>query len=526
MILPLVLLLLAADPATAAKPSPTSLRPLPGDHAEVPGKIALLVPAKPQGEEDESEWQTAHDTAARVSQMLDELGLPCETLSETAVLDGALERRSIAVLAYHPHLGDAQTAALVRFVRSGGKLLACYLLPPRLATALGFGNAQYVRQQRPGQFAEIRFQAADIAGLPASVRQDSWNIMVLQPAGFHARIIGRWFDDAGKPTGRAACLLSDRGAFFSHVLLPDDRQAKKQMLAAILGHLSPPLWPRMGQAQLERSGRAGHCGNFQETAAYVNAGGDRLARQTLDAAAATLAAARDQLAEGRCVEATVSRAAATSNWRRPISAPCPRRSREGRAVWNHSGTGAYPGDWDRSARELARNGFNMILPNMLWGGQAHYPSDVLPPSDTFRRYGDQIAQCLAAARKYHLEVHVWKVHFNLAGAPPEFIARSAGNTARRSPCKAARSIGSALRTRPTGNSKCKACWKSPGGIRSTACRWITFAIRTATAAIATAAGSGSRPTRAAAWTSGRPTVTAAPARTSTTIGAAGRSRSW
>ena len=60
-------------------------------------------------------------------------------------------------------------------------------------------------------------------------------------------------------------------------------------------------------------------------------------------------------------------------------------AREGRAMWNHSGTGAYPGDWERSAKLLAQNGFNMILPNMLWGGVAHYPSDVLPRSATFER---------------------------------------------------------------------------------------------------------------------------------------------
>jgi uncharacterized lipoprotein YddW (UPF0748 family) len=94
---------------------------------------------------------------------------------------------------------------------------------------------------------------------------------------------------------------------------------------------------------------------------------------------------------------------------------------EVRGIWNHSGTGAYPGDWDRSARLLAEHGFNMVLPNMLWAGTAHYPSDVLPRSATFRQHGDQIAACLAAARKYGLEVHVWKVHYNLAGAPPELL---------------------------------------------------------------------------------------------------------
>ncbi|MCC6123949.1 MAG: family 10 glycosylhydrolase [Pirellulales bacterium] len=102
-----------------------------------------------------------------------------------------------------------------------------------------------------------------------------------------------------------------------------------------------------------------------------------------------------------------------------VSAP----SREFRAVWNHSGMGAYPGDWERSAKLLAENGFNAVLPNMLWGGSAHYASDLLPRSETFKKYGDQIAQCCAAAKRHGLEVHVWKVNFNLSTAPKEFVER-------------------------------------------------------------------------------------------------------
>lgn len=97
--------------------------------------------------------------------------------------------------------------------------------------------------------------------------------------------------------------------------------------------------------------------------------------------------------------------------------------REGRAMWNHSGTGAYPGDWERSAKLLADNGFNMILPNMLWGGVAHYASDVLPRSATFKKYGDQIEQCCVAAKKHGIEVHVWKVDFNLCTAPKDFVEK-------------------------------------------------------------------------------------------------------
>ena len=96
---------------------------------------------------------------------------------------------------------------------------------------------------------------------------------------------------------------------------------------------------------------------------------------------------------------------------------------EGRAFWNHSGTGAYPGDWERTAKALEAGGFNMILPNQLWAGRADYPSKLLPQSETFRKYGDQVAQCVAAAHRHGLQVHVWKVNFNLGNAPREFVEK-------------------------------------------------------------------------------------------------------
>ena len=104
--------------------------------------------------------------------------------------------------------------------------------------------------------------------------------------------------------------------------------------------------------------------------------------------------------------------------------------KEGRAVWNHSGLGAYPGDWNRSAKELAAAGINMIFPNVAWAGVAHYPSKILPQSKTFSQYGDQLAQCVTAAYKHGLEVHAWKITWNLEGAPKEFITkmREAGRT--------------------------------------------------------------------------------------------------
>ncbi len=383
--------------------------------------VAVVTPAKAASRQ-QREARPAREAAQTITALLEELGVGSETMDEQAVAGGGLGPCRVVILPYNPTLSHAIAAALASFVESGGKVLACYQLNAQLGDALGFGNAKYVRQERRGQFAEMRFDAADIPGLPKSVRQKSWNITLAEPTGHNARVIGRWFDDAGRATQYPAVLVSDRGAFLSHVVLRDDREGKKRLLAALLGRLAPPLWKRMAQRELEQADRAGHCGSAEEVAAYVEkaaaGGGPQLAR-----ARQALGRAREQFAQGDYGEAVASAQTAhellVESYLRAADSP----PSEGRAVWNHSGLGAYPGDWERSMKLLAENGFNLILPNMLWGGLAHYPSDLLPPSATLRRYGDQLEQCCRAAKKYGIEVHVWKVNYNLYGAPKEFLEK-------------------------------------------------------------------------------------------------------
>jgi len=379
--------------------------------------VAVVVPAKPPADHDQNEWKSAEENAKMVAKMLDETGIGADLLDESAIADGALAQRRAAVLPYNPNLGGPCVVALERFVHAGGKLVVCYWLPDRLGKLLGFGPGSYVRQQRDGQFAEMRFDASDIEGMPKSVHQKSWNITAAEPVGHNARVIGRWFDEAGQPVGQPAVLLSDRGAWLSHIVLPDDREGKKRLLTALLGHLCPPLWKALAQNHLDRMGRVGHCDGMETLLAHLKASG-----AALDDAQRVIDRAGKQFSQGEYAQAVdTSRQARdllVETYLRSVESP----SREGRAVWNQSGTGAYPGDWDRSAKLLAQNGFNMVLPNMLWGGMAHYPSDVLPRSATFEKYGDQVAQCCAAAKKHGLEVHVWKVNYYLGwAAPKEFV---------------------------------------------------------------------------------------------------------
>jgi uncharacterized lipoprotein YddW (UPF0748 family) len=390
----------------------------------VEGDVAVLLPAATGGG-GEAELRSAQSVAQRTAGMLQELGLDVDMIDPSSLGDGshsALGRRGVAVLAYNPRLRNETAVALEKYVGGGGKLLVCYALHPRVASALRLTKGRYVAQAREGHFAEMRFKAPDIVGLPGAMRQASWNITTAS-AGPGARVIGWWFDAAGKSTGLPAVLLSDRGAFVTHILLGDDYEAKKRFLAAILGHLSPTAWKQMSRVALQRSQSIGHCSTLAELKEFVAASATAQARTAMQSGLEIRGEAERSLSSGNYAQtaelAANSRHLLAEAYLR--SHPSPRR--EGRAVWNHSGTGAYPGDWERSAKVLVQNGFNMVLPNMLWAGRAHYPSDVLPRSGTFEQYGDQIAQCVAAAAPRDLEVHVWKVNFNLSGAPRDFVAK-------------------------------------------------------------------------------------------------------
>jgi len=404
--------------------------------AAVQHPIAVVIPAG-RDRHPSGQTQAARETASRVADMLADLGLGADAVEDADLPSGALGDRQAAVVAYLPRMEPAVLEALEAYVQRGGKLVVCYNLPPRLAKLLGLKNPRYVPQGRSGQFAQVRLEAAEVAGLPRLVRQASWNITTAEPEGYGARVIGWWLDDRGEPTGLPALLLSERGAFFSHILLPDDPEGKKQLLAALLGYLVPPLWAQMAQAAVERIGHVGHLADRASVEKFLSESEKALPAEVQKELAhhlARLAEADQKLvavqATGKGPEVIEAARQVHQVLVQAYLAAQPSPQREGRAIWNHSGAGAYEGDWDRTAKELAKAGFNMVLPNMLWAGLAHYPSQFLPQSKLCQEHGDQVAQCVEACHREGLEVHVWKVNWNLSTAPKDFVQkmRSAGRT--------------------------------------------------------------------------------------------------
>lgn len=422
--------------------------------AAEPAEIGIILPTAGDRVK-QADVGYARSTSKRLTRMLAGIGLAADTIAEAELIKEssrgtgprATVQKRLLILPMNAAVSPQTAEYLKNFVAGGGKLLVTYSLADEVAQLLQLRQTDWLGKEQPGRFASVHLSAPEVQGMPASVRQASWNITVAEPTAPQTKIIGYWHNAKGENTGLPALFLGKSGAFFSHVFLPDDIQRKKLLLAALLGHLVPEFRRAIAKKALDDTSSIGHTQQHEALAKFVqrSMNSDAIAAlQTghdlveLARAADAREAYNEAISTARAGRAALSKAYFLSHTNiavEELRGTGPRTTvqsglREGRAVWNHSGLGAYPGDWERSAKELAEAGVNMLIPNMAWAGVAHYPSAFLPPSETFTRYGDQVEQCVQAARQHGLEVHIWKITWNLEGAPKEFVEkmRAAGRT--------------------------------------------------------------------------------------------------
>ena len=196
------------------------------------------------------------------------------------------------------------------------------------------------------------------------------------------------------------------------------------MLLAMMGYLVPEICREAADAEAGRIVDFGGFKNYDEAVDYIKASShddDRIAK-ALSLAGSLRESAIKLASEQKFFEAMDQSEAASQQLKDAFCMAQRPLPGEFRAFWCHSAFGVQGITWDEAIRRLADNGFTAILPNMLWGGAAFYASKVLPVAPQVASRGDQIAQCLAACRKHGIQIHVWKVNWNLGqAAPKEFV---------------------------------------------------------------------------------------------------------
>lgn len=349
--------------------------------------------------------------------------IDCGVLSRAEVEAGLLAQSRLAILPYNENISAAEWTALETYVAAGGKLLVYYLLPSRMEPLLGMRATGWSQ----GDFATWMFADPSIPGLPGRVAQASWNITYAVPDGtLNSRVSATWANSQGASVNQAAWLASDHGYFMSHVLLGDDSGTKSYALLCLVAHLVPDVWPAAASGAIDRIGHVAEYWTYDGAAADIRRRAEPTLRAPLvDTELAAAAADRDRALAARLAadypQAVLAAQSSRDHLKQAYFLALKPTTPEFRAIWEHHATGPFPGDWPTAIDALATNGFNAVFPNMLWGGLAHYNSAFLPHSSDFTTYGDQITACVNAAHARGVQVHVWKVNWNLNGAPQPFI---------------------------------------------------------------------------------------------------------
>ena len=384
------------------------------------------------GEDTQIVIVQSHDEKARafdssISKMLGDYGLRHAIIPDTELTPEILTKTQLAILPYNPGIPDSAVTALQEYLgRPQGRLLAFYSLPTGLEKVTGMGPGKHQMPASKGQFSSIHTVASDFPGAPARVKQASWNISRVTATPGRSRVLAEWYDAEDKPTGFPAVLASENTVLMTHVLLDDDRSNKARLLLSMAGLLRNDLWSEVIASHRAQMDAIGSFEAYDAVVAHLR----QIARPGSDVPARLdeVAKLRDEAAmavkESQFTKAIDAVDAAAQKLREAYCLAQPSKPGEFRAMWCHSAYGVKGLSWDQSIALLKANGFTAIMPNMLWGGVAYYPSEVLPPAADLAERGDQMAACVAACKKHGLQIHVWKVDWNLGhDVPATFVDR-------------------------------------------------------------------------------------------------------
>ncbi len=358
-----------------------------------------------------------------MSRILSTAGLAFTVLPDEAVARGALHDRKVAIFPLNFALVEGERDAVRSFVEKGGKVIGCFSANAALYEFMGVASGQFRQGGQATPFQVVEFNAGAPGGFPASFAQRSSNI-IASTAAPDAQVIATWHDEAGTDTGEPAVILGPNGMFFSYILMTGELDKTSQFLLAAIAHLAGDD-VYADAAELAAS-RLWDFRRYGDRDALLEAcKGEKAALDLARQAVTQETAARVQLAEGDARSAyegfREARATAEKAFIRNLPAG---PEREFRGAWIHSVT--IPGqDWNAFFAGMAKSHLNALLPNVCAGGYAHYESDLLPTSQFVQENGPQMEAMMAAAKKHGIEIHLWRVNWNMWYPGADVVAQLA-----------------------------------------------------------------------------------------------------
>lgn len=386
--------------------------------------VAVVIRAESNMVAGNPERRAYGDYAGRVSATLDKINVASIQVADIDITPEIFNGVKLAVLPYNPRLPDEVVGHLRSFVKGGGKLLVFYSLPDAVGEIIGLQGAGSVVVQ-PDTFSGFARAGGGMPGQLEFTPQRSWRATLVKPReGVDGRVMATWRDSKGQDSEMPAVTLTPDGGFVGHVWLAGSGSAGGAMMRSMVFELVPVTLRSAARSALDGVGRFDGDESYRELCKGLRGvARTKGQREAVAGAEALLVEAEQHFESGAWLECIVAcdraESAALSAWHKT------RRAKQGehRAFWCHSAFGLADKGWDESIRVLKESGFNVILPNMSWGGAAYYESGVLPVESSVKERGDQIVKCLEACEKYGVACHVWKVNWNMSNRAPESFVR-------------------------------------------------------------------------------------------------------
>lgn len=372
---------------------------------------------------DGSDARLVGRMVGEMQRILDSAGLPYAVLTDESVARGALEGRRVAIFPLNFKVTDEEANAVRDFTSAGGKVIGFFSADSRLLPLMGVASGRFKPGGPSAPFNVVKFKPDAPASFPKTFTQQSSNIteVVLAPDG---KVIATWCNTDGTDTGYPAVVLSPRGMYFSYILHAGDVANTSAFMLAGMAELA-------GQDVYESAAHhsAKRLWDFRR---YTDRESLATAcREDARAAAAVVEAVRlEQRAHRQMASGTFFDAYKTFNEARKaaelgfIRSLRSRSGREFRGTWIHNVTVPNQ-DWDSFFAGMKRSHLNALVPNVCAGGYAHYQSDLLPLSRFIEENGPQMEKMLAAARRHGIELHLWRVNYNLWWPGADVVAQLA-----------------------------------------------------------------------------------------------------
>ena len=373
--------------------------------------IALLDSTELYGSEEER--ALSRRINVRLKDWLLDEGITHRHLGEKGLKAADLKGIKLLILGYTQRLSDSTWPMIRSFLDQGGRVIVFGSADPRLAQKMGVRLEKYVPSGEQNLFTAFQFNQDTPSLIPEKIQQRSWGIVPVFPASKRASVQAVWCRGDGQMTRYPAWVSSSEGWWMSHIPLGDDTGKKRKMMVSLLAQFVPEVWEWAARRQMLDLGKVNGVSSYQQVRVRLPEEDMKRADHLVRTAGELFQATRypQVLAVGRSLYDFLSEALVGS---------APGRAGEHRGVWDASGTGWYPGDWDRTCRELKAHGVTEIYPRMLTAGAANYPSAVLPSSYLYRQHGDLLQECLTAAHRHGLKVHVWMMCWKLESGPASF----------------------------------------------------------------------------------------------------------